>query len=148
MVLTLINTATPGDTVRATWADPDGVGSQPPSRIDTLRLAAGASYAGSLALFNDLKGIEVTPYIRDEGNQHQFFYTPDTAAAGRLTIVTTDKDTKGLPIGLTFTASVGAGEALDGRLNVVLSHFDDAPKDGVKRSPESDIDVDFPVTIR
>ncbi len=50
-------------------------------------------------------------------------------------------------MGLEYTVTVTAGAAASGTLNVVLSHFDAAPKDGVNRSDESDVDIDFPVNI-
>ena len=36
----------------------------------------------------------------------------------------------------------------NGQLRVILSHFDEAPKDGVNQSDETDIDVTFEVLVR
>ncbi|MEZ4696908.1 MAG: hypothetical protein R2832_10875 [Rhodothermales bacterium] len=59
----------------------------------------------------------------------------------------TDTDENSLPVGLEFTVTVSSGAAATGTLNVVLSHYDDVVKNGTTRSDESDIDIDFPVTI-
>ncbi len=148
MALILVNSADATDSVQATWQDADGIGGNAPSRIDTLRLKQGITYNGVLRLYNDQEGVEVTPFIKEEGDQHQFFYTPSAPIAGRVIVTTTDKDSKNLPVGLAYTVTVGAGESASGAINVVLGHYDDAPKDGTTRSPESDIDVDIPVLIR
>jgi len=148
MVLILVNSTDGADSAQATWQDADGIGGNAPSRIDTLRLKQGATYNGVLRLYNDQQSVEVTPFIKEEGDQHQFFYTPSAPIAGRVNVTITDKDAKNLPLGLSYTVAVGAGDPAAGALNVVLGHYDDAPKDGTTRSPESDIDVDIPVLIR
>ena len=50
---------------------------------------------------------------------------------------------------LTGSDRVGQVHATpgSGTLNVVLSHYDDGPKDGVTQSTESDVDITFPVRI-
>ena len=67
---------------------------------------------------------------------------------GRVTVTITDQDDNGLPVGLNFTVEVSAGAAASGTLRVVLSHFDDDPKDGMTMSDETDVDVTFPVNIQ
>ena len=80
-------------------------------------------------------------------DEHQFFYVAGGDAASRLTVTVTDEDGNALPLGLAFTVEVSDGAAATGTLRVVLSHYDDGPKDGVNMSDESDVDLTFPVMI-
>jgi hypothetical protein len=118
--------------------------------IDTLRLTAGRTYAGIVEVRNDVKSptVNLTEDYQRLANEHQFFYTVTGDATSRITITITDKDGNNLPLGLQYTLAVSAGAASTGALNVVLGHFDDVKKDGRTRSPESDIDITFPVLIR
>jgi hypothetical protein len=136
----------------ATFKDLDGAGGAAPS-IGTLTLKAGSTYTGTIELKDESKNPaeDITAEIEEEAEAHQFFYTPQGALAGRLTVTITDKDSKNLPVGLEFTVAVSAGAAVTGSaansLNVVLSHFDDTPKNGTSRSPETDVEINFPVNI-
>ena len=85
--------------------------------------------------------------MAEEQEDHQLWYTPGGDAVSRLTITITDMDDNGLPVGLNFTVAVSDGGAASGTLQVVLSHYDSAPKDGVTMSIESDVDITFPVII-
>ncbi|HEX9658873.1 MAG TPA: hypothetical protein VGA18_01175, partial [Rhodothermales bacterium] len=69
-------------------------------------------------------------------------------AAGRVTVTITDEDDNGLPVGLAYTVDVSAGGAASGTLRVILSHFDEEPKNGTDQSDETDVDVTFPVNIQ
>jgi len=82
--------------------------------------------------------------------EHQFFYTVggDVAVQEAVTITITDQDENSLPVGLMFTVAVADVGLGTGTLNVVLSHYDDAPKNGTDRSDETDIDVTFPLTVQ
>lgn len=51
-------------------------------------------------------------------------------------------------MGLDFTVAVAEAGPGTGTLNVVLSHYDDAPKNGTDRSDETDIDVTFPLVVQ
>ncbi|MDX1546578.1 MAG: hypothetical protein R3247_06305 [Rhodothermales bacterium] len=134
-----------GETRTATASDPDGDGTN--FEIDPIVLAAGTTYTGTIALFDDVNDENITEEIEEEDDEHQFFYTVAGAAADRVTVTITDRDENGLPVGLAFTVDVSAGGAGAGTLNVVLSHFDDEPKTGTTRSDETDVDVTFPLTI-
>jgi len=135
-----------GNTPTATANDPDGDGTN--FQIGTLNLTAGMTYTGSVKVFDDINNEDVGEEIEEEDDEHQFFYTAQGGAAGRVTVTITDQDENGLPVGLAFTLTVSAGGAATGSLNVVLSHYDEAPKDGINRSDETDIDVTFPVNIQ
>ncbi|RIK68717.1 hypothetical protein DCC62_24195 [candidate division KSB1 bacterium] len=138
--------------VTATFKDPDGDGGAAPT-FGTLTLKAGSTYTGKVELLDESKNPaeDITKEVKEEAEAHQFFYTPQGALAGRLTVTITDKDSNNLPVGLEFTVAVSAGGAVTGSatnsLNVALSHFDNTPKNGADRSDESDIDINIPVTI-
>lgn len=137
-----------GAAMTVTFNDPDGDGGNAPT-IGTLMLKAGTTYNGTIELLDETKSPAdtVTAEVEEESDVHQFFYTPEGGIVGRVTVTITDKDANNLPVGLEYTVAVTAGAAASGTLNVVLSHFDAAPKDGVSRSDESDIDISIPVTI-
>ena len=143
-VLTLVDSQSNPMMVTAT--DPDGDGTN--FQIDTINLTAGETYSGSIGFFDDINGEAITPEIEEEDDEHQLFYTPGGGAVGRVVVTVNDQDGNGLPVGLDFTVAVSAGAAASGTLNVVLSHYDDEPKNGTDRSDETDIDVTFPVNIQ
>jgi hypothetical protein len=132
--------------VVAAATDPDGDGVD--LQITGLTLDAGMTYTGTLVVLDQINDEDVAAEILAEANEHQFFFTAGGGVASRLVVTATDEDDNGLPIGLRFTLTVGAGGAATGTLNVALSHFDEEPKTGTTRSDETDIDVTFPVTIR
>jgi hypothetical protein len=137
-----------GAAVTVTFSDPDGDGGNAPT-IGTLTLKAGTTYNGTIELLDETKNPaeNITEEVEEESDAHQFFYTPKGGIVGRVTIVITDRDANNLPVGLEYTVTVTAGAAANGTLNVVLSHYDESPKNGTTPSDESDIDIDFPVNI-
>ncbi len=141
--LTLTSSQAPQVVVEAT--DPDGDGAN--LTIGTLVLKAGATYTGTIGVFDDVNGEDVGAEIDEEADEHQFFFVPGGQDASRLSVTVTDSDSNGLPVGLAFTVATTSGGAGQASLRVILSHFDDDPKDGVSQSDETDIDVTFPVTI-
>jgi hypothetical protein len=130
-------------------SDPDGDGVNITVAPDTLVLEAGTTYDGAITLTDEINDEDITAEVEEESDVHQFFYSAAGDAAGRITITyaADDLDENGYPIGLAFVVSVTEGEAADGVLNVVLSHYDATPKNGTDRSDETDIDVDFPIAI-
>lgn len=147
-VVTLTLTSPQGN-VTAVWRSTIDVKGTA-SRIDTLVLAAGRTYTGTITAVNDAKNpvVDLTKEYKEKANEHQFFYTVSGDVQNRLTFTVTDKDGNNLPLGLEFTVSTTSGGAARGTLNVVLGHYDDVKKMGTNRSPESDIDINFPVVIR
>lgn len=137
-----------GAAVTVTFSDPDGDGGIAPT-IGTLTLKAGTTYNGTIELLDETKNPakNITEEVEEESDVHQFFYAPEGGIAGRVTVNITDRDANNLPVGLEYTVTVTAGAAASGTLNVVLSHYDAAPKNGTTPSDESDIDIDFPVNI-
>jgi hypothetical protein len=142
-----------GAAVTVAFSDPDGDGGNPPT-IGTLTLKAGTTYTGTIELLDETKSPAdtISAEVEEEADAHQFFYTPQGALVGRVSVTITDKDSRDLPVGLGYTIAVSAGAAVTGSatnsLKVVLSHYDPAStKDGVNRSNETDLEVDFPVNI-
>ena len=125
--------------------DPDGDGAN--FEIGTINLTAGVSYTGSITVADDINNEDITEEVEAEADEHQFFYIPAGGVASRVTVTVTDMDGNGLPLGLAYTVDVSAGDAATGTMQVVLSHYDEGPKDGVNQSDESDVDLAFPVNI-
>lgn len=134
-----------GTPVIAVADDPDGDGTG--FTIDELMLTANTTYAGTIEVRDDVNGEDITEEVREEADEHQLWYTVSGDAASRITVTITDTDSNNLPLGLTFTVVVSDGPPVSGTLNVILSHYDEMPKDGTSLSGESDIDLIFPVEV-
>jgi hypothetical protein len=122
-----------GAAVTAVFDDPDGDGGAAPT-VDPIRLTAGTTYALTLQLQNKLESPpeEITDEVRDEGDEHQLFFTgtavdgPAAAHPGApLQHAYADTDRAGLPIGLASTITARAGT---GTLTITLRHV--PPLDG------------------
>ncbi|MBX7154541.1 MAG: hypothetical protein K1X91_06230 [Bacteriodetes bacterium] len=146
LVITLTDITDASKTSTFSWSDADGSGGAAPI-IDTMKVNAGKTYRGTIKVY-DNKNTDITSSIQNEKDAHQFFYQPKDGVAIRMSVGVNDKDSKNLPVGLDITVSVLTGGSASGLLNVVLSHFDGIVKDGTTKSPESDIDIDFPVRIQ
>lgn len=158
VTVTLIEQVTTGtpDTVTVQFQDLDGDGGDAPT-IGTLTLKAGTTYSGAVELLNEAENPaeDITEEVQAEAEAHQFFFEATGDIAGRVTIDYADKESDygdnatgdDLQVGLKFTLTVTAGDAASGEFNVVLSHFDEDPKNGTDRSDETDVDINFPVDI-
>ena len=137
-----------GATVTATADDPDGDGAG--IQTETLTLQPGITYTGTLGLFNDTATEpaeqDIGAEVREEADEHQVFYTLN-GFGQTVTLNISDQDRNGLPVGLNFVMQVDEDAAGSGTLNVVLSHYDEMPKNGTDRSDETDVDVTFPVAV-
>lgn len=149
VILTLINQSNTSDSVKAIWKDLDGPGGALPSIIDTLKLKSEAMYLGKIELYNESKTpkTDITAEILEDSYEHQFFYSPSSSISDRITWTITDKDTNNLPIGLQFQINTKSGVAQSGKVNIILSHYDSMKKDGIRKSLESDIDIDIPLVF-
>jgi hypothetical protein len=118
--------------------------------VETLTLAAGATYDGSITLRNRFENEDITAEVDDERDEHQFFYVPQGDVSDALTIAITDTDSNDNPVGLEFTVGVADGASGSGDVRVVLGHYDERPKEAnetIANIPETDIDFTYPVTI-
>lgn len=109
--------------------DPDGDGGLPPTRIDTIRLAAGQSYSVEFRALNIVNGVvrDITPNIQAQANAHEIFFVPTGIS---LQVVKLDTDSRGFPLGLRSSwvaPSAGVGSVL-----VKLMH-----KTGIKGPSDS-----------
>lgn len=154
-----------GAPIVAAFRDIDGDGGNAPV-IDAIALPAG-DYTTSVTLLNELEmpAGDITVEVRDEGDQHQVFFT-GTAVNGPasnqplapLTHAYADMDVNGLPIGLVHTVTAAPGT---GTLTVTLRHMPPINNEAVKTATsattvkdsgfaaiggENDVSVNFTVT--
>jgi hypothetical protein len=115
---------TGGNTVTATFNDPDGDGGAAPT-VDPVNLTAG-NHTLSVQFQNRLVK-EITEEVQGESDVHLLLFT-GTAVVGPATSNTTgplmhsyaDTDANGLPVGLSNTIVASAGT---GQLTVTLRHM-------------------------
>jgi len=144
-----------GTTVTSVRFDPDGTTLPQPvgPAQGTLALVKGKTYNGSIALRNDLDPnnvIDITAEVRKESDFHRFFYTLSCAG---VTVPTSsldlDTQTPGQPVGINFQVVVDANAAstTNCTLHVELHHFESAKGDGLGSTFDTDLSLDFPVTV-
>ena len=126
------------------FRDPDGAGGNNPTVFDTLQLKANSTYFVSTLLLDESKSPvdTISNEVEEEGDEHQFFYTPQNGIA--VTINYEDQDANGDPIGLATkwkTGALGTGSVL-----VVLKH-QAGEKNGSAATGETDVEVAFPTSI-
>lgn len=152
VLLTLKDSANMQDSVVASFVDIDGPSGSGQPVITGVTLLPGKTYLGVIRLEDRSKTplVDITEEVREESDAHQFFFTPSSSIQPHASIEITDRDDNGLPLGLELKLRTAVTAAtVSGVLNVVLSHFEEAgSKNGVDRSDESDVDIDFPVTIQ
>ena len=144
--VTITLTPPSGTPVVAVADDPDGDGAG--FQIDDITLMANTTYTGAITVTDEINGEDITEEVEEEAEEHQFWYTPSENISDRVTVTINDTDSNGLPLGLDFTVAVSDGGAISGTMQVVLSHYDEGPKDGVTQSDESDVDITFNVDIQ
>ena len=136
--------------------DPDG--SQLPLPVGaasaTLVLHKGVTYNGVTALLNDLDAnnvIDISDEVLEEANFHRFFYAI-TCPGVTIPVSSFNTDTQSppQPLGSTFQVVVAAGAATTASctLNIKLHHFETNKGDGTGSNFETDLDIDFPVSIQ
>lgn len=138
-----------GTTSTFTFKDLDGTGGVAPT-IDKISLKPNKTYTMVVEILDETKKpVEtISDAIYDERDQHLFEYvvTPSTI----LSVTTTDKDTRGLPVGLT--ASVKTNAVGTGKLQVVLHHQPPVNgkivKDGTFKIGSIDFDGSFAVEVK
>ena len=157
LITTLSITLTPsggGSPITVRFRDLDGEGGNEPV-VDVLAVTGGTDYNGMVEVLNETETPpeDITEEVEEEAEAHQFFFET-LGGFSAATVEYADKESDYVsnsgadhPVGLAFTLSVPEN-AQNGQLRVILSHFDEAPKDGVNQSDETDIDVTFEVLVR
>ncbi|RAU84391.1 hypothetical protein [Pontibacter arcticus] len=134
--------------ITATYSDNDGDGGQPPVVSNTLDLDPNVTYDVKISLADGSKSpaLDMTPEVREEGDDHELFYEDVNNALG-LVIEKTDRDSKGRTVGLTATIKTPALNKT-GNLRVTLKH-----QPGIKSTTpdqtkgETDFIGNFPVVV-
>jgi hypothetical protein len=135
------------------WSDPDGDGRG--DFAGTANIRANRTYKGTITLLNELASNpadrDITKEIEEEADEHQFFYTFSNNLAPFAAITITDRDKRGMPVGLKFdlvtTAIPGGTASLTGSLNIVLSHYTTIIKTGTNLGNEEDVNITAPVSL-
>ena len=153
LVYTLTPTGSATGRVQLVFNDPDGDGGVAPIQQVTGPLIAGTTYQGTLTITNRSDPsvtIDVADEIRDEAEDHLFFYVPDQGLD--VSVSYSDADANGAPLGLETVLT--AGEASTGTLELILRHEPDKNAAGIDiETPagaggETDIAVTWSVTVR
>jgi hypothetical protein len=155
-VTVTLTPAAGGAAVTAFRFDPDG--SQLPQPIGaasaTLVLHKGVTYNGMIALLNDIDPqniIDISEEVEEEANFHRFVLTT-TCPGVTIPVSSFNLDTQNppQPLGSTYQVVVDAGAATTASctLNIKLRHFETNKGDGTGNNFETDLDVDFPMSIQ
>lgn len=145
-----------GTAVTSNRFDPDGTTLPLPvgAASATLVLHAGITYNGSIGLLNDLDPndiINISAEVLAEANFHRFFITT-TCTGVTIPVSSFNLDTQvpPQPLGSTFQVTVDAAAATQASctLNIKLHHFESNKGDGTGSNFETDLDIDFPVSIQ
>jgi hypothetical protein len=128
------------------FRDIDGTGGNPPSKFDPIVLNSGKNYACTIDVFNESvsPAVDITPEILAEGEDHQFYFEP---AGVNINVLNLDKDSNGLPIGVT--SNWNTGSAGSGTLKITLKHKPGAKAlgDPVTKG-ETDIELNFTAQVQ
>ncbi|MDW8274188.1 MAG: hypothetical protein RMJ53_08180 [Chitinophagales bacterium] len=112
---------------------------------DTIILESNSTYSASIQLLDESKSPaeDLTPEIKEESNDHQFFYIP--SPSDLIEITNLDKDKKGMNFGLNATWKTFVSKS--GTLKIVLKHYH-GNKSNDPAKGETDIEILFDVIVR
>lgn len=177
LITTITLTFTPesGETVTASFSDPDGDGGAS-GTSDPIVLAPNTTYTMTVALLNELEepAEDVTEEIREEAEEHQFLVYgasvtgPGSAGDGLVTHAYADVESDygdnavgdDLPVGIANTITTTDASTMDGELRLMLRHVPElngspqkaaglaeAFAEGGDPPGETDVDVGFVLTV-
>ena len=129
------------------WTDTDGAGGNTPE-IDDIILAAGTTYVYSIRFLdqsNSLSTEDITVEVREEAEEHLVCLAFGNGVFSDG--VNTDFDSDGQPLGLEGTLTTAATPGT-GTLQVTLQHEPDKMDTTPCTTGETDIEVEFPVTVQ
>ncbi len=149
--LNLTLTSASGDVSTFTWQDLDGDGGGIDPIVDIITLEANQTYTGSIELLNESESPaeDITAEVRDEDDEHQFFFQSTTAG---LSVAYGDEDDNGNPLGLINT--ITTGDANSGDLLITLIHRPEKEAEGVmdgditNAGGTTDVAATFPVNVQ
>lgn len=137
-----------GQSVTATWRDLDGPGGQPATK-ETLTLKPNMVYNGILTFLDESQvgqTHDITAEITEKADEHQVFYV--VTPQGLISIQTTDRDNRNLPLGLSTTVTTEETTGA-GTIRVVLKH---QPRLKTSNSTintgETDVDIVFDAIVQ
>jgi len=141
---------TGGNEVIMIFKDLDGAGGNA-AQITGGTLSKNIAYTGVIELLNEQANpvINITQEVQTEAADHQFFFSALNGLT--TTVVYTDMDNNGNPIGISTRLSTGA--VSNGKLKITLRHEPNKSAQGVKdglitnAGGETDIEVEFPVNV-
>jgi hypothetical protein len=145
LTLTFTDSAGVEPLISTTFRDPDGDGGNGPDIFEDINLSPSTTYLMEITLLNETvtPAEDLSVEVRSEDDEHIFCFTPDgTADVG---IARTDSDGT-FEVGLSSKWTTGS--ASTGNVRVVLKHQPDGLKDGTCTPGETDIDVNFAITIQ
>ena len=134
-----------------TFQDKDGDPNTAPEKFDKIVLKKGATYTLSVGVYDDTKSPaeDISEEIEEESDVHLFVFK--TTPVGLLSHKIKDLDKKGLGIGLKseVKSQFAAG---NGKFQLILKHQPPvngkATKNGSEEAGSTDLDVEFPVSIK
>jgi hypothetical protein len=132
--------------VEARFVDTDGPGGNAPTVFDTIRLSANATYNATITLLNEsvTPVQDITVEVEEEGVDHLFCFGV-LSGLNISSIVRTDADANGLPIGIHSRWSIGG--ASSGTTTIRLRH-QPGVKNGQCDPGETDIELNFHTIIQ
>jgi hypothetical protein len=142
--LTFVDSSNTSNIKYATFRDPDGDGGLSYDIFDTITLDSNKTWITTIVLLNETinPADTISNEVLDEGVDHLFCFTPAGTGA---TVLLTDVDNNGLPIGLQsnwYTTLPG-----DGTMRIELKH-QSGIKDGTCTPGDTDISVNFQVKVQ
>jgi hypothetical protein len=128
------------------FRDLDGDGANAPVQFDTIKVLANHTYTASFFILDESKTPADTTSneIRNEQNDHLFFFTAVPASSIAVTITDYDTHSPPLPVGLDSKWHTGA--ASSGTLQIVLRH-QPGVKNGTYAPGDTDLDITFQTKI-
>lgn len=158
-VILTFSPAGTGAAIVVTAADPDGEGAADFVKPQIV-LSANETYTLTLAINNTVEGESITDEIREEDDEHMFFYEFTSGLFssptgngnidgrdGEVNYDASENDASGNPLGLTTTWQT-ATTSQSGKFRLLLKH-----QPGIKTATstaqdgETDIDLEFDITI-
>lgn len=121
------------------FRDIDGIGGNPPSRFDTIRVSAGNTFWVQIVLLDESKmpADTISNEVLEEDEDHQFFFIHNGVD---ITTTYRDSDANGLPVGLSTRWVSGVTGA--GTSTVILKH-QPGVKNGTMAPGETDVELEF-----